>query len=198
MSHPQPTSQDDDQTAAVNKVIALALKDNLGYGYGWIAPHIRLALKSAGYELVNQVGTIKRTEKDFSGSLTGDALDKSATLVESIARWLGERESTHLWPEIHESDKACYRDAARHLVATVKFSLSTSVQLPEPDDTPTGEGYEGCLGEWRPLDEACLAAWSDGKPAITAEFYVGDLTTKEARNLAAALLAAAAKVEAGE
>ncbi len=75
------------------------------------------------------------------------------------------------------------------------MSKTTTIDLPASNSVPTGEGYEGCLGEWSPIGEAHLAAWSDGSPDISAEFYVGDLTAAEARSLAAALLAAADAVD---
>lgn len=49
------------------------------------------------------------------------------TLIESIAQWLGERESTHLWPEIHESDKACYRDAAIRYAEAMGMQLTLTI-----------------------------------------------------------------------
>lgn len=129
MSPQEPTPQDDDQTILVG-IVAKAMHahwigDKSPLDYGSEAKAVLEALKSAGYELVNQVGTIgpvKRTVKNLGGSLMGDIFEEAADTPETIARWIGERESTHLWPEIREDDKACYRDAARHLLATISYS----------------------------------------------------------------------------
>lgn len=88
------------------------------------------ALKSAGYELVNQVGTVHHEPDSWQHIVGGPSSAPTATdnqvinpsTVELAARWIGERESTHTWPEIREDDKACYRDAAGHLLATIRHS----------------------------------------------------------------------------
>lgn len=143
MSHPQPTPQDDDQTP-VAKLMRQSLADcTMTRTDKWfiVVDKLLADLALAGYELVSQVGTVHESPEGWShvagGSHTPTATDDQVinpTLVESIAQWLGERESTHLWPEIHESDKACYRDSARHLVTTVKFGLAAQGLSLNPED----------------------------------------------------------------
>lgn len=78
------------------------------------------ALSKAAAEAVRQV-----TEYTISAGPTAtDNQVINPSTVELTARWIGERESTHTWPEIREDDKACYRDAAGHLLATINGSDS--------------------------------------------------------------------------
>lgn len=129
MSPQEPTPTPDDETAVI-KVVADALRSNLGFGKGWVAPRIVEALKSAGYELVNQVGAVHHEPDSWQHIVGGPSSAPTATdnqvinpsTVELTARWIGERESTHTWPEIREDDKARYRDAAGHLLATISYS----------------------------------------------------------------------------
>jgi hypothetical protein len=145
MSHPQPTPQDDDQTPI--DILTRHVRNPWGQHDGWWecmctavhdAQHVLDELRAAGVELVSQIGTptwVERIHRGRQGAAPKlpNAADTprvdSPTLIESIAQWLGERESTHLWPEIHESDKACYRDAARHLLETVGGGIDVHAEL---------------------------------------------------------------------
>lgn len=167
----EPTPTPDDEIAVIARALC-DLPDTCTL-HREKAARIHAALKSAGYELVNQVGTMRsplRSVVDLDGSLMGQVVTApmctcahraymhlqgtgacvsttegqsgmhrgqcgcdefeaatptpNAELVELTARWIGERESTHTWPEIREDDKACYRDAAGHLLATINGSDS--------------------------------------------------------------------------
>lgn len=137
---PELTLDPDDQTpaeaiTAASKAIMRWVDTSdwaglLGCTPAMIAQVAIEGLKSAGYELVNQVGTVRESPESWQHIVGGPSYAPTATddqvinppLVELTARWIGERESTHLWPEIREDDKACYRDAARHLLATISYS----------------------------------------------------------------------------
>lgn len=128
MSPQEPTPQPDDESAIIAEV--LCDLPEVCQLHREKAHRILAKLKSAGYELVNQVGTVRESPESWQHIVGGPSYAPTATddqvinppLVELTARWIGERESTHLWPEIREDDKACYRDAARHLLATISYS----------------------------------------------------------------------------
>jgi hypothetical protein len=189
MSHPQPTPQDDDQTPI--DILTRHVRNPWGQHDGWWecmctavhdAQHVLDELRAAGVELVSQIGTptwVERIHRGRQGAAPKlpNAADTprvdSPTLIESIAQWLGERESTHLWPEIHESDKACYE----------------VVKLPEPERS----GWVKAIAVWPNVydiygDERIdIAAYPDRKVMMS----VGEFTTDSAREIAANLLAAA-------
>ncbi len=130
MSHPQPTPQDDDQTPKTIQGLRPLVIEDLAEGQEIIIKvnggYKRMRVKSVDRDGDSATATVAPVELDDSkvpswaemlhaGRLGAapklpNATDNQVinpTLIESIAQWLGERESTHLWPEIHESDKAC-------------------------------------------------------------------------------------------
>ena len=201
-------------------------------------------------------GTDPDERRAFLGPYTSLSGMDQPDLVELTAQWLGERESTHLWPEIHESDKACYRDAARHLVTTVKFGLVAQGVSLNPEERKVAADALEAMGpsaasaarigmeianrtvKYASLDASAAAAmaleflgkrddvvavqlpeplrervwpvviggeteavWVCPERDVEYPIVVSgacSVDATEARNLAAALLAAAAKAEAGE
>lgn len=123
MSHPQPTPQDDDEN--------------------WLPSRDHLCWQEADECGCRCIRPKDHEPDSLTCSTHGNRLSCSTPvkpsptedhLIESIARWLGERESTHLWPEIHESDKACYRDAARDLITKTKFGLVAAAVSLNPEE----------------------------------------------------------------
>jgi hypothetical protein len=69
------------------------------------------------------------------------------------------------------------------------------VELPDPTEKPTGEGWEGCLGSWT-VGDTSVSAWrSDGEEFIVHGPDGYEESVTDVRAYAAALLAACAAIE---
>lgn len=212
----QDTPQHDDEATA-RDVMAEALRidadDPVDSWSRKVWPHRAdvaiAALKEAGFEITKRPATIHHSPDSwqhivggpYAGQEAGKAiagalepLSPGAQLAATTGFELARRAAAQA-----EADLAAKRDDMTLAAALDVIGRRTdivAVKLREPTSTPTGDGYEGCLGEWNPLEEAYLAAWDDIDPPITAEFFVGDLTIDEARKLGAALFAVAARADA--
>lgn len=206
MSPQEPTPTPDDESAEIIETAILEELD-LGGDAKSCAGAILEALKSAGYELVNQVGTVHESPKfGVTKGLPGigDALDKLAPGAASAARVGMELANRHIQYAGQEAGKALagmldavgFVDLTGSLMAEVlmprltKGSAIMGVALPEPDSDGTWL-VEG-PGDW-------IVHTGGNNTSVfmeTIELY--EFAPTHARSLAAALLAAAAKAEAGE
>ncbi|ORL40189.1 hypothetical protein A6F59_16780 [Prescottella equi] len=91
------------------------------------------------------------------------------------------------WPG--GDDEAFDAHVAAHVVAALTNAGKTIVELPEADST------SGLSQEWRLPQANTVIGWVDGEVSIDG--HLGGLTVTEARQTAAALLAAARVAEGG-